>query len=372
MEENKSLSELLQRMDRITWLLRGKLGLSPVSGTVLLLLLLNLPIVIASAFFHILWSRAGRVGLFEDFGWWALQVGTFPATIYAFLWLPDAIQDVVRGLYDNQVIRVNDPKRWNSFVTTLYQKYGESKWFWMSLAGVVLFDIVIWVPSQRQFITWQSVSAFSFWYTIFVWSVTFEIGLLLIIRAIFTLMWIGDMFHAFDISVKVLHPDGAGGLSPLGQFSARVGYILAIYGVGNVIGNLSQARLTHVPYYAVMRDPGVVTFWLLYLALAPLTFFLPLNAAHDAMVRARNEFIAFISKQFNKEMEQVWQAMREENLEKVQKGLGTMEQLERLYKVTARFPIWPFNAANLTRFFTAVVFPIGLNLLSIFLDKLFA
>ena len=77
----------------------------------------------------------------------------------------------------------------------------------------------------------------------------------------------------------------------LGNLVLTLADVIAIYGIGNAIGNLSQSYINHQDYLAVLSDPTVVILWLIYLILAPTIFFLPLGVAHNAMGQAKAEYI---------------------------------------------------------------------------------
>ena len=174
-----------------------------------------------------LFTKGARIGLLQDFGWWAYQFLQYPATFYVFMWLPEGVNNAFKGLLKNKVITLDlsnqSELRWKAFIHRFYKSY--SNWIWI----VIVIDLNRYfsrsvVDTSTAYInTWQRTSTFSFWYTIFVWTVIFLVGLLTVVRGIITIVWLNRLFHEFNIVVKILHPDGAGGLSPLGKFSVNIG-----------------------------------------------------------------------------------------------------------------------------------------------------
>jgi hypothetical protein len=237
----------------------------------------------------------------------------------------------------------------------------------VGLTGI--FMVIFWIPDQYTFNSWQNTSDFAFWFTIFAWIVMFIAGILLVIKGVLTIIWLNRLFKEFEVGIRILHPDGAGGLSPLGKFSANIGYVLGIYGIGLVVGNLSEARISGQDYLSVVTQPYVLILWGLYLLLAPVIFFLPLGVAHSTMKKAKDEYVSRISDQFDLEIEKIYPQLSSDT-QQFKLGIEKIEQLQRLYNITSRFPVWPFNHTNLVRFSSSVLTPLALSLLTILLESM--
>lgn len=367
MKMEPSLDTLFFRTDPVTRFFRQILRVKPLAATVIFWLVVNVPLIIAAAVKGALLTDGSRVGILDDFGWWAYQFGTFPATFYAFIWLPDGIKNVLDGLRKNKVIKVTsgkgDQRKWDDFLRQFHGFYNHPAWLVGSVVIIAVLVWFIWIPAQKTFDTWQATSTFAFWYTEFAWFLIFVIGALLIIRGIITITRLNFLFREFPVVVKVLHPDGAGGLSPLGKLSVSIGYVLCVYGIGVTIGNISQARIAGVDYLTVLTDPMTIALWAVYLVLAPIMFFLPLNVAHYAMEQAKGEYITKISDQFEIEIQRT-QELLGSSSKQLKENLTKVEQLQQLHDLAIKFPIWPFNTKSLVRFFSSVLFPILLSLIS--------
>jgi hypothetical protein len=370
---NKTNSELFLKADLVTWFFRGILKLPPWAATVVFITMVNIPLIIAAATGNILFTRGAQIGLFEDYGWWVYQIGNFPATFYALMWLPDGIFMVINGLRHNKVILVpateEGEAKWQTYVNGIQKLYCHWGWSVTAIVLVIVGLIVIWIPQQKGLNSWQASSPFTFWYTIIIWGILFYVGFLLIIKGIIVIAYLNRLFQKFEVVVRLLHPDGAGGLAPLGKFSVNAGYVLAIYGIGNVFGNLSEARLTGQDYQAIISQPYVLLIWLVYLLLAPLLFFLPLSVAHNGMAIAKTNYITNIADQFDKEMEQI-QALLKGGAQSIKENIEKLEQLQKLHNISAKFPIWPFNTTNLIRFFSSVLSPLVLSILTILIERI--
>jgi hypothetical protein len=357
------------RCDPITLLFRAFLRLPSWGATIVFFLFVNVPIVIASLVEGMMFTHNQRIGLLVDYGYWVFQLGTFPATFYAFMWLPDGVANVINGLKKNKVIVVQDSdnqdKSLEAFMSRFLKAYSHIAWILLSIAIISVFMGFLWTPQQKTFYTWQTSSLFIFWYSQVVWFLIYLIGFLLFFRGILTIYWLNYLFKEYKINIKVLHPDGAGGLSPLGKFSVNIGYILAIYGIGNVMGNLSAARITGQDFLSRMTsDPTSVVIWIIYFILAPILFFLPLGVAHSAMRLAKSEYLEGISDRFNIEIERI-QSVLDSGANHLKESIEKIEQIKRLHDIASRFPVWPFNTSNLVRFFSSILSPLVVSLFSV-------
>ena len=97
------------------------------------------------------------------------------------------------------------------------------------------------IPEQRNFISWQTANNIVFWYHELFWYIAFSIGAVALLKVSITLYWFNRIFVEFKADVRVLHPDMAGGLSPLGNFSVKIGYMIGIFGFTFVMVIWSQS-----------------------------------------------------------------------------------------------------------------------------------
>jgi hypothetical protein len=162
-----------------------------------------------------------------------------------------------------------------------------------------------------------------------------------------------------------MHPDGAGGLAPLGHFVSSLGYFLFMLGLAYSVRIIQQ----NVVEISGMDDVVTVVGLVLYLLLAPLIFFLPLQSARGAMIASRNNLLMDVSKEFDATFSEIHQ-LRSEKAETLEPLLKRQRQIEEMHKTIEKFPVWPFNLANIRNFFSLVLFPILPALISIVIDLL--
>lgn len=312
-------------------------------------------------------SQPGHYGLLSDITWWVWQLFVVPLTIFYFFWMPTGIQRTLGKLWNNHIIVPNEPdtRSENSFISFVGQFDGSySHWFWalVSAIGVLLYMFIIVIPDHRTYVSWSTTGNLVFWFTEFHWLVVFYVIMLMVGRMALVLYWFNRLFKEFRVDVKVFHPDNAGGLSPMSEFSVRMGYLITVYGFSAVF-SMFVATFARTGQFSGITFSYMVLFTIgLYIVLAPVLFFAPLGAAHSAMKQARDELILKIANQFEEEQSQL-EAMLEYDADKLDLSIRKLEQLQKLHKMAASFPVWPFNMTNLVRFFSTTLSPIIIGLI---------
>ena len=353
------------RGDPLTHFLKGRLCLNPWLGMILLVTLINLPLLVIATVDNLWMDRDGLVGLAHDFGWWILQFASFPATIFYFLWASDGINQVLDGLEANHVVvmptvAAGEITPYEQFKREFDKNYSRPAWIALSLILAILFAILI-IPVHRAFKSWAALDEVAFWYTAFVWFLLAFAICLLILRGAIVMYWFNRLFRRFEIRVRPLHKDGAGGLAPLGNFSVKVGYLIAIYGFAAVVLALGQSYLTTGQLGGLVLNLPLTIILVLYLILSPLAFLAPIGTAHAAMQRARRNFLHRVADQLETDLAHLQNSFSASALE-LKNDLDKIEQLQRVHALALRFPVWPFNTANLVRFFSSTLSPVVLAL----------
>lgn len=148
----------------------------------------------------------------------------------------------------------------------------------------------------------------------------------------------------------------------------RFTYLIAIAGLGvslRVYTSASQGILWGE--YPILVAAGA------YLVLAPFCLFAPLGTAHTAMEEVKKRFMMQVSNQLLREMDAAF-ARLDGPPGALKEHVLKIEYLQKVYEVTRRFPVWPFDIATLRRFvatITAPVLPIVFGFLAeLVLDRL--
>jgi len=181
--------------------------------------------------------------------------------------------------------------------------------------------------------------------------------------------WFNKLFRSFTINVRPLHPDGAGGLSPLGAFALRLSYPITLIGFILVLTPMTRQYLIDGSF-RISLTGDIVAGLVLYAAFAPFVFFAPLAAAHSSMKQARFGTLLRLANQFDREYLNL-EAGLAHSAKPAHARLQRISLLRSMYNEVRRFPVWPFNSDNLARFATSTVSPIALAVLGDATSRLF-
>ena len=360
--------------DPLTALLIGRLRIKPWLATLGFSLVLNIPIIVVAFINDGLWlGTGGRIGLLHDYGWWVFQLSSVPASVLFFLWMPQGIYGVLEGLGSSRVIMIPDTQRgaddsFSDFVQRFDRSYSHWIWTVVCIVSAIAFVAII-VPVHRTYNNWVSSNEFAFWYIEFFWFLLCFIVCLLIIRCGIAIVWFNRLFREFQIDVRVLHPDGAGGLSSLGSFSVKVGYLIGVDGFAVVVATLTQSYLVTGQFSDLTLNPPLIIILAAYLLLSPVAFFAPIGSAHSAMKMAKHRFTLQVADQFEADFAKMQSLLRSDS-EELEKSIKKVKQLREIHAMSSKFPVWPFNVESIVRFFPSILSPIVLALIPTVIDLL--
>jgi hypothetical protein len=159
------------------------------------------------------------------------------------------------------------------------------------------------------------------------------------------------------LKIIPVFPDRAGGLSPLGQISLLLFYI--------VIVQLLHLLPTSIIYG---MNWGYRIIYPLFFAFAVLVFFYPMKAARRPMKEAKRrelERIAVLIRQVYDALKQPTDAISTEQATKVEQIVA----LKELYRQTEGMPVWPYNFGTLAKFSTVFLIPVIVYLIQVLATK---
>jgi len=327
------------------------------------------------------------IGLWEDYGFIINNLLAFSAFWALYIWVPQSIGQVLRSLKQNKVIRGISNQRsghspaisdYSSSVTAALNRL--SSW-WLIVSSIVLsvlISVFLFAHDMRMTHIWYVYKTAPFVFIITAYAVDMTVLLLSVGRIAVFASELRKLFRLFDLDIRPLHPDRGGGLGSIGQFSVRLGGFIAVLGLnGGALLLLQQYSRTGSFVLVGRYFSFTLGTWLgiiAYLALIPVSFLAFVWTAHSAMKRAKDERLLRIAEQF----ELVYGALQSHISQPessycqvdLEGYLDQIEQLQKLYKVTEAFPVWPFNFQDLVRFVTTTISPLALTLLPTLLELL--
>jgi len=307
---------------------------------------------------HNLWGRGDIAGFFNDYNFANSLLIAIPLVVEFFFLLEDFIEDCLEGLIKNKVFGPPLQNRYKTvadFMRAMSRDLSSSQWSLLAWTLSALF-VAIAAPSHRGILSWRARNAVAFVSMEVLWIVSMWFAVVMLLRAIVAIAWINRLFRSFRIRVRLMHPDKSGGLASLGTFSVRLGYIISAIGFIMAINQLT-AQYLYAETFAIQNKIILAAGWGLYFLIAPVAFFAPIGAAHDAMLQAKRKELLLFAREFDKEYQKVRGRISRFSYQEVEESLNKMEEIERLYNIANEFPVWPFQIDKLRRFAASVVSP---------------
>jgi hypothetical protein len=145
--------------------------------------------------------------------------------------------------------------------------------------------------------------------------------------------------------VLALNPDKVGGLRPLGQFSLELDISFALP---------SFVIFSYLIQGVSIGNPVVVTTLLLYTLILVVVFFIPLSAAHDSMLVAKERAYNQVNDIFKEVNSTMAVKGKKFNFARI-KGL---KDVYFLYDRVSKMAVWPLNIGLVLKFAVTSSFPI--------------
>lgn len=156
------------------------------------------------------------------------------------------------------------------------------------------------------------------------------------------------------------HPDGTGGLSPIGKTSLFLSIFTFALGV-----NLAGITLNELVIIKVFRSSGdivsstpimLIALWIMYFIIGTALFMLPLFPLRSRMSEAKQLYLAEVislydKAELNHRIDLKEGIFRPDALQ----GLGT---LDSLYRSAEKMAVWPFDSTTILRYGGMLISPV--------------
>ncbi len=293
-----------------------------------------------------------------------------------YVWQPGAIVHVLKSLEQTGIIQAvseqgsKHVKSYPDFLTQLQVAVDNKKWTVIATVfalGFCVFEALVALP-----VMYSMLGRSAFWYDVkwflvvvllafFVWVyVICMIGL----KQLQAILYFNRLFQWFDIRVRPLHPDEAGGLGALGSLTLKTS--LMIVGMGTV-----AAVFSAIDWFAganPLTRPDLLVFWAAYIAATPISLIVPMLSAHRAMQQTRNEKLNEIAQEFEKTLSDAGVA-KTGNAEAIKKANKRLQELQTRYEIVAEsIPTWPIPARLFRNFSITASLPLLSGLASLVIN----
>jgi hypothetical protein len=170
----------------------------------------------------------------------------------------------------------------------------------------------------------------------------------------------------FQTKVELLHPDGVCGFRPIGSMATTLNVILFLLGIYLSLKVIDKIIVQQSSLFEDIGNPMMLGG---YAILAPLLFFLPLGAAHDKMLEAKDGFLRPICARCEELLRRLGAVELDQNGSKYIESLSHLEKLRDDLK--RKIPVWPFDFKSLQAFFGTIVVPLLPVILPVLIQLLF-
>jgi len=331
--------------DPVARFLLDSMKLTPVSMALSLLIIIFVQVLISFSV-DTTFQNSGKTVFFQDWGSW-ISYFVFPPILGGYyLWIVNVMDRLVQSISNNKVVQLSEKDI--SKVLTLYK----NPWrVYTSLLSGFLGGTIFYI-SRSMISSWTHIGVIPRL------SISVGVGIGGYLGAMTVLLLIVNVFalHSLmkdkELNLIPLHPDHCGGLRSLSEYSLKTAYLIAIAGLG--IGLLE--------YRLIIQDL-LQELWYLHLAIplyvivAIISFFAPLNSTHLAMKSAKNKLLADIAEQFQVDYGNAQKSIIEKS-DNLKVGIKKIQQLQTLYNLTTSFPVWPFDTDTIRRFVVSITTPL--------------
>jgi len=295
-----------------------------------------------------------------------------------YIWVPSGLAKVFNGLSDNRILTgrtnnmfplasddglVPDPH----FPNRLERIKGSFNARWHVVVNTLIFIAVFFGTA----IIYRSMGDRA-WYTegfyariiCQLWAGTLVTCIAALILSCGTLIHqLRQVFKETTPNVRPLHPDGVGGLSPLGGFALRLVYFISIVGIMLLAITPYTRGLAEFGAFQYSLSFDLIIAALVYAFAAPTVFFLILGTGSGPMRRAKIKILGIIGERFDQEYLRSLKAVHDPAIDDIKSPIEQLGALHKLYKTTRDFPIWPFDGASVRKFTSSYLAPLATGLL---------
>ena len=148
-----------------------------------------------------------------------------------------------------------------------------------------------------------------------------------------------------------LHPDRTGGLKELGRLSFDLDLIVALPSIGFPITLLGFMQRVIEYIELAIGISALYAFTLVFV------FFVSISPAHDAMVKAKNDYVLKVHSEYRDLHEGLFKKL--ETKERIEpEEYSRLSGLYDLYKRTQSMAVWPLDFGTTLRFSIASLIPL--------------
>ncbi len=257
--------------------------------------------------------------------------------------LYNKIRRVSESLLKNDIILEEDILSYKSLLKEFDRIYNKPFVQYFSLVSAAIISLYVFFLRENS---WLGIAAGTTGvYGAVLVLINFAMILTVVYKCVVTI-WFIQRAVAFDIKIKPMHPDHAGGLKDIGSLAMAVNYFLILV----------------MLYFTALFifDPFSRKFFMVYIIFYIFSFFLfwaSLYGAHVKMKKVKKEALERLERTSN-----FYYAKLQEKV--AVSGIFDMESadeiimVENLHGIVAKMPVWPLDINNMIKFVSTFIAPL--------------
>ena len=331
------------RGDPITLFLIEKMHFTPFTFATVWTVIVVVLGVLAAFISGSLFSSPSRTGLVNDWVWLIWSLLFTPVIAGYYLWSSTVIEGIIHGLEQSEILKVLDED------LNTVAGYFKRPWRKILSLGVMVTVGILYFVTREKLSGFAASSVVAKLETSIVYAVLSYFLVMLISKLVINYWAIRRVVLGKKLNINPHHPDNCGGLRVLSDYSLKVAYLNAVFGI---LVSVTAYRLYIIGY--IWASVVAVLF---YLGVAMVSFFAPLSTAHAEMNDAKSKLLLKLGKQFWQDYLAAHDSIGGDS-DALKNELAKIKQLQELYDLTRGFPVWPFDTTTLRRFFITITSPL--------------
>ena len=257
------------------------------------------------------------------------------------------------------------------FIQDAYDSMNDWREYVCGIIGVLITGWIIWLLDknilQQTLVNFRT--PFSVYGTVLFIRLAFLmagfVGGLIGWRILVIANTVAKLGRYFDFDLQINHPDGCGGLRPIGDLCLKLAYVTSslpfLLGLWLVFLNFLDLRYLHMDPEDI--EPLVSTIIFLTIPVAALcvfSFFFPLGSIHTCMMQAKSRLQIELD-EISQEIHQLSSRLLiSANGLAPQEGTSIEQKIEflkRVYERNGQIPTWPYRSTHIWGLISTQVIP---------------
>ena len=292
-------------------------------------------------------------------------------TIFQFFWIPFvltmiyAYSFVPRLVFHFVELNATQTKKVSTGVViphgleniiSKFQRNLTSKWQWYFAVGFAIVAVLLQI--HTQFIRIENMHIIHWWdwrlnKTIYIVrlimvAVDSFFATIILYRAAYSIIFIERFLGFIQLSPRSHHPDGASGLSIVGNTCVAFTIPLLVIGI-----TLTSSFFLHEETSYLITN--LLTL-MAYIVSVIFIFYFPLIKVHSVLRKNKEEGLDGISMEINETLANLEILLKDASNDP-EPEFRRLGNLQKYYKTIQEMPVWPYDTNALSRFISSILIP---------------